>query len=335
MTEQPTPALLFETLNAHQRTAALKAAIELDVFTAIGEGLETAAALAKRRETSERGMRILCDYLAVVGFLNKKENRYALTPDSEMFLDRRSRAYFGTAAQFLLAPLLMDAFQDVAATVRKGGTVMAEQGTLAREHPIWVEFARAMSPMAAFSAELMAKLLGADSGRKWKVLDIAAGHGMFGITLAKHNRNAEIVAVDWPNVLAVARENAEAAGVTERYRTIPGSAFEVDFGEEYDLALLTNFLHHFDAPTCEKMLRKIRAALNAEGSAVTLEFVPNDDRISPPVAATFSLIMLASTPAGDAYTFSEFQRMFQNAGFSSSELHTLPPSFQQVIISDK
>ena len=83
-------------------------------------------------------------------------------------------------------------------------------------------------------------------GQKWKVLDIAAGHGMYGVTIAKQNPNAEIFAVDWPQVLQVAEENANAAGVAARYHKIPGSAFEVDFGNDYDLVLLTGFLHHFD-----------------------------------------------------------------------------------------
>lgn len=322
-------------MNAYQRTAALKAAIELDLFTAIGEGAHTAAALAQRCEASERGMRILCDYLVVIGFLTKDENRYGLTPDSAAFLDRRSPSYIATAATFLASPMLTEGFDDVAAVVRKGGTVISEEGSLEPEHPVWVESARAMAPLMTLPAELIAKLVGADSGQKWKVLDIAAGHGLFGIAIAKHNPNAEIVALDWPNVLEVAKENARAAGVADRYGVIPGSAFEVDYGTGYDLVLLTNFLHHFDPETCELLLRKVYAALETSGRAVSFEFVPNEDRVSPPVAASFSLMMLGTTPSGDAYTFAELDRMFRNTGFSRSELHPLPPTFQQVVISHK
>src|SRR5437667_349702 len=84
------------------------------------------------------------------------------------------------------------------------------------------------------------------AGEPWKVLDIAAGHGLFGIAVARQNPNSQIVALDWSNVLAVAQENARAAGLGDRYHTLPGSAFEVDYGGDYDLVLLTNFLHHFD-----------------------------------------------------------------------------------------
>jgi hypothetical protein len=133
----------------------------------------------------------------------------------------------------------------------------------------------------------------------------------------------------------VAKENASKSGVADRYNTIEGSAFEVDLGTGYDIVLLTNFLHHFDPPTNETLLRKVHAALSDGGQAVTLEFVPNDDRISPPETAGFSLMMLSGTPAGDAYTFSELERMFTNAGFTSSVIHPLPPGFEQVVISKK
>ncbi len=333
--QQLSPEHFFETMNAHQQTASLKAGIDLDLFTAIGEGNRTAAAIARRCAASERGIRILCDYLVVIGFLTKEDSQYKLTPDSAMFLDQRSPACIARAANFLNSPQLMEGFKDLAAAVRKGGTVMGEAGMIEPEHPIWVEFARAMAGFMTMPAELLARLVGAPAGKKWKVLDIAAGHGLFGVTIAKHNANAEITAVDWPNVLEVAKENARGAGVAARYRSIAGSAFEVDFGSGYDLVLLTNFLHHFDPPICEKFLRKVHAALAPVGRAVTLEFVPNEDRVSPPIAAKFSLIMLGSTPSGDAYTFSELERMFRNAGFRSSELHALPPTPEQVVISHK
>jgi ubiquinone/menaquinone biosynthesis C-methylase UbiE len=212
---------------------------------------------------------------------------------------------------------------------------MTDGGTIAPENPVWVKFARGMAPMMALPAELLARLVDQTADRKLKILDIAAGHGLYGIAFARNNPQASVVALDWPNVLEVAKENARNAGVADRYSTIEGSAFDVDLGTGYDLILLTNFLHHFDAPTNEKLLRKVHEALTDGGRAITLEFVPNEDRISPPDAAAFSVMMLGGTPAGDAYTFPELQRMFTNAGFAHSELHQLPPSIEQVVISQK
>jgi ubiquinone/menaquinone biosynthesis C-methylase UbiE len=333
--QQPSPQLFFQTVNAYQRTEGLKAAIELDVFAAIGEGNATAADIAKRCTASERGIRILCDFLCIMGFLTKDGSRYSLTPDSAMFLDKRSPAYLGSAIEFMSAPMLTEPFSNFTEVVRKGGTTMADGGTVAPDNPIWVKFARAMAPMMALPAQLLAKLVDPAADRKLKILDIAAGHGLYGLAFAKNNPQASVVGLDWTNVLEVAKENAQNAGVAERYSTIEGSAFDVDYGTGYDLVLLTNFLHHFDPPTNEALLRKVHAALAEGGRAVTLEFIPNEDRITPPEAAGFSVQMLGGTEGGDAYTFAELERMLANAGFGASELHELPPSIQRAVISRK
>jgi 2-polyprenyl-3-methyl-5-hydroxy-6-metoxy-1,4-benzoquinol methylase/predicted transcriptional regulator len=330
----PTPERIFGTLNAYQQTAALKTAIELDVFTAIGQGMNTTTALAQKCQASERGMRTLCDFLVINGFLEKSDHIYELTPDAATFLNKKSPAYLGSAVNFLTLPELMDAFKDLTAIVRNGGSLQGDATTTDPDSPKWVEFARSMAPLQTLAAEELAEILDADASAEWKVLDIAAGHGMYGVTIAKHDPNAEIFALDWPRVLEVAENNAQAAGVAARYHTLPGNAFEVEFGKGYDLALLTGFLHHFDPATIEKLLRKIYAALKPSGKVATVEFVPNEDRVSPPTQAAFSMVMLGSTRAGDAYPFSEYERMFRATGFSSNELRrTAGP--QSVILSKK
>ena len=164
-------------------------------------------------------------------------------------------------------------------------------------------------------------------------MDIAAGHGLYGIEIARRCPTAEIVALDWPNVLTVAQGLARQAGVQDRYQVIAGDAFQQDFGSGYDLVLLANFLHHFSLAACETLLRKIHRCLSPGGRVITLEFVPNDDRVSPPMVAEFSLIMLATTPEGDAYTLKEYEQVFRRAGFSRTELQTLPGSMEQVLVS--
>ncbi|NDQ56754.1 MAG: methyltransferase domain-containing protein [Acidipila sp.] len=330
----PSLELIFESIHGFQRTGAIKAALELDVFTGMAEEAKTAAALAARSHASERGMRILCDYLALIGLLTKTGDRYALTPDSGVFLSKKSPGYMGTAVEFLLSPPQVDPFQDVASAVRSGRGV-AGQGVVAPEHPIWVNFARAMAPLMTFPAELLAGLLTTDTGAKVKVLDIAAGHGLYGIAVAKRNPNAEITAVDWPNVLEVALENARAAEISNRFHTIAGSAFDVDFGNGYDLVLLVNFLHHFAPATVENVLRKVWKALAKGGRTAILEFIPNEDRVSPRVPAAFSMMMLVTTPGGNAYTFAEYERMLRAAGFASSELHDLAPTYFRAVLARK
>jgi ubiquinone/menaquinone biosynthesis C-methylase UbiE len=181
-----------------------------------------------------------------------------------------------------------------------------------------------MAPLSAMGAAAMAQIVNLP-GQPMKVLDIAAGPGAYGIEIAKLNPQAQIHGLDWKNVLELSTEHARQAGVGDRYHTIAGSAFDVDLGSGYDLILLPNFLHHFDHATNVKLLKRIRAALKPGGRLATVEFVPNDDRVSPPTSAAFSLMMLGSTEGGDAYTFKELDAMFSDAGFGGSEAQPLGP----------
>ncbi len=333
MTDEPSLPLLWSTFTGYQRTAALRAAIELDVFTKIGSGADTAAALAKDCDAAPRGIRALLNHLVMDGFLTRSDDRYGLTPTSATFLDRRTPTYVGSAVTFIASPGIAEGFTRLTDAVRRGGTAIPQEGTLSAENPVWVEFARAMAPVAAMTAMLLAEALDIANAGPGKLLDIAAGHGMFGIALAQRNPQLEVTALDWPNVLEVAKENAGAAGLGDRFHALPGSAFEVPFGEGYSFILLPNFLHHFDPPTCEQILRKCRAALAPTGRVVIVEFVPDEDRSGPPDAVRFGLVMLATTPAGDAYTFTELESMLRNAGFGAATRYELPPSPARVLVA--
>lgn len=331
----PSPALFFETINAFQRTEVLRTAIELDLFTLCAEGKQTAEELANATKTSPRGVRILADALTIYGFLTKDEDRYKLTPDSQVFLVRSSPAFLGGVVDFLLTPQIRECFHYLTAAVRRGGTAVSNEGTVSYDNPVWVAFARAMGPMMQLPAQLLTGLVGGDSQQPLRILDVAAGHGLFGIAFAQKFPRAQITALDWANVLAVATENAQHAGVGNRHTVLPGSAFEVDWGGPYDIVLLTNFLHHFDLPTCQQIATTAFESLAPGGRCITLEFIPEADRIHPPGTATFALTMLATTGKGDAYTFAEYDQVFQQAGFQRNEFHPLPPTMQQAVISYK
>ena len=311
------PVRIFSMMTAYQQTAALKAAIELGLFTAVAEGQRTPAELAAKCGATERGMRMLADYLTVHGLLEKQPQGYRLTPDSEVFLNHHSPAYMGGMIGFLGA-----------SGIRRQFDALTE--AVAEEYGGWVDFAQSMEAMMGPAAQQIAAL---DNHGPLAVLDVAASHGMFGFSIARANPAAHITALDWANVLEVTKRNAARWGLADRVSTIAGDAFTVDLAGPYDVILLTNLLHHFDHAANVRLLKRLKAALKPGGRVVTLEFVPNADRISPPMPATFSLVMLASTPAGDAFTFAEFESMFAEAGFASSLQIPVDGTPQTLILS--
>ncbi|HEX4284891.1 MAG TPA: class I SAM-dependent methyltransferase [Terracidiphilus sp.] len=328
----PNPGLVFDMVQAHQRTAALKAAIDLDVFRAVGKGPGDVASIARHCAASERGIRILCDFLVINGVLAKEDGNYKHTSSSALFLDPQSPASMASVAHFMSRPEVTEPLKNLADVVRAGRTSLPGEGTVSDENPVWVEFAEKMAPMMGPMAGPLGALVLDGHNGPLQVLDIAAGHGLFGIEIAKQNKEAHVTGLDWAPVLRVALKNAEKAGVQDRYKMLPGSAFEVEFGGPYDAVLLTNFLHHFDKPMCVGLLDKVRKSLKPGGRAATLEFVPNEDRVSPAMPAAFSLTMLLTTADGDAYTFSELSKMYTDAGFKAVKAHPIPMSPHTVVM---
>src|SRR5215469_9976738 len=206
---QPNPVLVWDTIHGYQRSAALRAAVDLDLFTTIGAGSTDVSTIAQQCEASERGVRILCDFLTIAGLLSKEDGRYGLTPTSSAFLDRRSPAEMTSVIRFLHSPKLLSTFANLTEVIKQGGTALPHGGVTEPELDEWVTFAESMTPIMGPAAELIAELAIADGRRPTRVLDIAAGHGLFGILLAKRATEAHIVAQDWPNVLRIAERNAE------------------------------------------------------------------------------------------------------------------------------
>ena len=221
-----------------QKTAALKAALALDLFTAVAQESGDLDRIAARTGAAVRGIRMLCDYLTVQGFLTKSQGRYGLTPSTEVFLTTTSPAWMGSIVEFMASPEMISLWlDDPVSYVRNGGAVGL--GSIAPDHPGLGQVRQshgavhapsrtgrgASGPRLADAAETRARR----RGRPWPVRD-HAGSG------DPRRRRSRL----WTGqqCFEVAQENAKAAGVMDRYRTIPGSAFEVDWGSGYDLVLL-------------------------------------------------------------------------------------------------
>jgi SAM-dependent methyltransferase len=301
------PSWLLDEFRAFERTLALRTAIEMDLFTRIGAGTNTVRALSAASGASERGLRALCDYLTVQGHLAKKGARYTLSLNARLYLTTASPAYFGSAVKFFASDATVAAFCRLRQTV--------EQGTATVPELDWVEYARSMAPLAESTAQFVAQALTTDSADPIQVLDLGAGHGLYGLAIAARNSAAQIFALDSAQVLEIASDNAREAGVDGRYYPIRGDAFKTAFGGPYDLVLAANLAHHFDADSNIRLFQKARAALKPKGRIALIEWVPNADRVSPLHDAAFALTVLATSARGAIYTLQEYSKMLRAAGF--------------------
>src|SRR5262249_60674230 len=136
------------------------------------------------------------------GVVPNQRKHYARGADAAALLDRRSPTYIGSMVAAYAGETVLQGLARLTAAVRHGGTVLPEDGVLAPDHPYWAEFARAIAPAGRYMGPQLATLLDVSAGGRMQVLDIAAGHGLYGIAVAMHNPQAQVVAPDWATRLA-------------------------------------------------------------------------------------------------------------------------------------
>lgn len=316
---------VYDVSLSYQKTAAVSAAIRLDIFTIIGESRLSAMQIAQACGCALRGIRILCDFLCIIDLMVKSDDLYQLTEDAARFLDRSSPTCLADIMNFFAAPeTITQVMSDPVSYVKAGGTFGLTN--VSSDNPVWVKFALAMVPFSSVEAKRTAAYMTKRRIKPRHILDVAAGHGLFGIEAAKLNSDAFVTAIDWANVLEIARSNATAAGLSGRYKTISGNAFDVAWGVGYDVILLPNILHHFNPDGCIRLLAKAKESLGEGGCVMIIEMIPNADRISPPEPAAFAFFMLATTPEGDAYTAGEYEEMARKAGLCLVNARRLFPT---------
>ena len=324
-----TPEPIMHLLQGAQATGIVKAGIDLGIFTQIAAGKTSAAAIATACGTPERSTRLLCTALAGLGVLTKRGDSYANTPAVEQFLVRGKPTYMGEVSNVFAGEMMVNALANLAAAVRNDGSVLPNHAETPK-HPFWETFARSTAAIAMPAAQALdGALAGFFAEHKTvRVLDVAAGSGLYGYTLARRP-GVEVTFLDWPNVLVETREWGKRLGADmSRVKTIEGNLFDVGFGGPYDLVVMSHIFHHFDPPTCARLMAKAAGALAPRGRLVVHDFF-YDEELANPMGALFSMTMLAWTK-GQAYAQSEYETWCRQAGLEVRGAHSsggMPSTF--------
>jgi C-methyltransferase len=331
----PTPETLMQMFQGMQVAGVLAAGIQLGVFAPLAAGPAPVEHIATQVKCPVRSTRILLDALAAFGLLRKEAGTYALTPLSQNHLVPGKPMYMGDLVGLFSNPAIWNGYSRLAEAVKNDGTVMPEHAETPR-YQFWETFARSTGAIAFPAAMALDGHLAAwiSSRPKVRLLDVAAGSGIYGFTLAKH-ANVELTTLDWPNVLVETRQWAKRLGVDEsRVRYLEGNLFEVDLEGPYDLVVMSHIFHHFDDATCAGLTRKVAAAMAPSGRLAVHDFL-FDETLANPMGAIFSATMLVSTRRGQAFPEADYKRWIADSGLRHVATHAsagMPSSF---VIADK
>jgi ubiquinone/menaquinone biosynthesis C-methylase UbiE len=317
--EELSPRPLMRILGDFANSQILDAALEYDFFTLVHKGFQTADEVARAAGTNPRATRIVLDSLIASALIEKKDKRYTLVPVSETFLVRGKPSYIGDFRHVALA--LWDGMAQLKESLRTGKP-LSRMGT-DRELPVWEKLVIGIIPIAEPVAHALCDVFRIGVARKGlRVLDIAGGSSIFGMTILARDPSAQVTQLDWPNVNAVAKKLNRERDLEGKIRFIDGehrsATIETNY---YDLVLASNFCRFESPKGNQELFQKAYGALRPGGSLVVNDFLPNEERTGPTFALRFSVYTLTHTPEGECWTLSEYSDWLKNAGFNSIETH--------------
>jgi len=296
---------LMQAGRAFQESRVLLTALELDLFLALGEGA-TAAELSLKLGTNPRATDLLLNALVAVGALLKHDGVFRCTEESKAL---------GPARMGLMHMVhLWDTWSSLTACV-KSGQAVATRGPESFPESRTRAFIAAMHARAQDNAEQTVRLSGIRDAKR--MLDVGGGSGAYSLAFAKACPALQAEILDLGAVVPLAEEYIRAAGLQDRVRVRPGDMRTADFGEGFDLVLLSAVCHMWGEDDNRALIKRCAQALVPGGRLVIREFILDEDRTTPPFAAMFAINMLVGTEHGNSYTEGDYRTWMSEAGLGT------------------
>jgi predicted O-methyltransferase YrrM len=315
---------LMLTMRAFQESRVLLTALELDLFTAVGDGAP-AETVAARLATDVRATASLLNALVAIGALTKRDGVFSNTSETARYLAASSPEC--ARAGLMHIAQLWETWSTLSECVRTG-TASAEPVNEARR-PEWTRaFIAMMDQRARGEAGQLARAAGAAGARR--MLDVGGGSGVYSIAFARAYPELHADVFDLPPVVELTREYIRAAGLAERIGTRSGDMRTDELGSGYDLLLLSAICHMFGPKENQELFARCYRALAPGGRLVVRDFILDPDQTSPRQASLFALNMLVGTKAGSTYTEAQYAEWLRGAGFSRVE-RLKPPEINLMV----
>lgn len=311
----PTPERIMQFAWGYTFPLIIESAVTHEVFDSLANGPKTAEQIARDTGASARGLRMIMNALVSIQLLSRDgQQKYSLTPESEMFLVSSKPSFQGGIFKHISTQLLPK-WTQLREIVRSGKPAVSvnEESVGAA---FFQSFVEDIFPMSYGAAQALGEHLKLSTATQpVRVLDLAAGSGVWGIALAQQSPKVRVTAVDWPGVLPVTKRMVTKYNFSDRFTFIAGDLMAAAFGTGHNIVTLGHILHSEGEARSRQLLKKTFDALGPGGTIAIGEFIANDDRTGPTNAMIFAVNMLVNTEQGDTFTFPEIRGWLQEAGF--------------------
>jgi ubiquinone/menaquinone biosynthesis C-methylase UbiE len=313
--EQVTSERLQQFSFAYAPPLIISAAVSNKIFDTLENGAKTVEQVSNETGASVRGARAIMNALVGLDLLKKDRNgKYSLSPESEAFLISNKP---GTLATFFssILPQLNSRWLRLSDAVRNGRPVVAvnqeDEGT-----EFFGQLVENIIPMSYPGGQKLADHLKLSQAKSdLRVLDLAAGSGIWGIALVQKSPRVRVTAVDWAGMIPTTKRITKKFGVRDRFDFVEGDLLEANFGTGHDIAVLGHILHSEGEQRSRQLLKKTFGALKPGGTIAIAEWLVNDRRTEPTHSLMFAVQMLVNTERGDTFSFKEIKNWLEGVGF--------------------
>ncbi len=310
------PDHLEQMIRGYMPSRCILTALELDIFTAVGDGAD-AEQIGARIHANARAVGMLLNALVALGLLTKSGHQYKNTRESARFFVQSSKDNHRNG--LLHTTNIWHRWSTLTDAVRRGTCVPIDRD----KTPEWTQnFIAGMQRNAKDRAPLVVKAVGTAGVRR--ILDLGGGSGAYSIAFAKACPEAQCEIVDLPEIVPLTTQYVSQAGVSTQVHVRAGDMRHDDFGSGYDIIMLNAICHMFSEKQNLDIFRRARQALAPNGRLVVQDFILNPDKTGPQHAALFSLNMLVATEAGASYSELEYTAWMKDAGFAEVSRIKLP-----------
>jgi (2Fe-2S) ferredoxin/2-polyprenyl-3-methyl-5-hydroxy-6-metoxy-1,4-benzoquinol methylase len=312
------PDDLAQTLRGFMESRVVLTAVELDIFTAVGEGAP-AAEVAGRVGAAARATEMLLNALVALGLLTKQGDVFRNTPVTLRFFVEGAPDDARAATMHTVH--LWQTWSALTECVRAGTSVTRSQVPDREEE--WTQaFIAAMHRNAAERAPLVVRAVG--TGDVERMLDVGGGSGAYSIAFARASAKLRVDLLDLGTVIPIAQGHIEQAGLADRIKIRVGDLRTDEFGTGYNLVFVSAICHMLSPAENQDLFKRCHAALAPNGRIVIQEFILEPDKTAPKFAALFSLNMLVGTEAGSSYSQPEYAAWLRAAGLQDVHRMILP-----------
>eukprot|EP00696_Hemimastix_kukwesjijk_P004421 gnl/Hemi2/15460_TR5202_c0_g1_i1.p1 gnl/Hemi2/15460_TR5202_c0_g1~~gnl/Hemi2/15460_TR5202_c0_g1_i1.p1 ORF type:complete len:426 (+),score=163.24 gnl/Hemi2/15460_TR5202_c0_g1_i1:52-1329(+) len=333
-----TPSDLTRMFQGFEVTMILYTALELKLFEEL-EQQEDVFNLANKLNLSIRGVQILCDALWSIGLLEHGDSpdSYVNTQVASDHLVGSSGKpnYVGDVRKLIVGDHVWDAIRQLPAAVRNGGSLVESDDMMYARHKLAEEAALNNTYHDAQVAAQVTEIISpfALRRRPFQVLDVECGNGLSGFSLAQKFKHSTVVALDYPNVIEVARQAAVQMEVNTRIQFLEGDIFTAPLMGPYDCIVLSHGLHPFNEEQSTHILHRFSEVLKPTGRIVIVDSIAGVDENPSP--ALLSVRLLATRKEGEVHTLNWYQQLLVREGFTTPVVHQLTGLPEKALISSR